>query len=86
MKPLLRIVAALWLVSLGATAFAQHNKQTNLISNTSGSAEGTDSDLVNPWRLSRTSGSAWWVADNLTGFATLYNGPGAKQSLVGCNS
>jgi uncharacterized protein (TIGR03118 family) len=83
MKPLLRIAAALSLASsLGATAFGQHYKQTNLISNTSGSAEGTDSDLVNPWGLSRTSGSAWWVADNLTGVATLYNGPGAKQSLV----
>src|SRR6267154_2608377 len=83
MKPLLRIVAALSLASsLGGAAFGQHYKQTNLISNTSGNAEGTDSDLVNPWGLSRTSGSAWWVADNLTGVATLYNGPGAKQSLV----
>jgi uncharacterized protein (TIGR03118 family) len=83
MKPLLRIVTALSLASsLGAAAFGQHYKQTNLISNTSGNAEGTDSDLVNPWGLSRTSGSAWWVADNLTGVATLYNGPGAKQSLV----
>jgi uncharacterized protein (TIGR03118 family) len=83
MKPLLRIVAALSLApSMGVAAFGQHYKQTNLISNTSGSAEGTDSDLVNPWGLSRTSGSAWWVADNLTGVATLYNGPGAKQSLV----
>ena len=83
MKPLLCIIAALSLASsMGGAAFGQHYKQTNLISNTSGNAEGTDSDLVNPWGLSRTSGSAWWVADNLTGVATLYNGPGAKQSLV----
>jgi uncharacterized protein (TIGR03118 family) len=83
MKPLLHIVTALSLASsMGAAAFGQHYKQTNLISNTSGSAEGTDADLVNPWGLSRTSGSVWWVADNLTGVATLHNGPGAKQSLV----
>jgi uncharacterized protein (TIGR03118 family) len=83
MKPLLCIIAALSLASsMGGAAFGQHYKQTNLISNTSGNAKGADSDLVNPWGLSRTSGSAWWVADNLTGVATLYNGPGAKQSLV----
>jgi uncharacterized protein (TIGR03118 family) len=83
MKPLLRIFAALSLTSsIGAAAFGQHYKQTNLVSNTSGSAEGTDADLVNPWGLSRASGSVWWVSDNLTGVATLYNGPGAKQSLV----
>jgi uncharacterized protein (TIGR03118 family) len=83
MKPLLRIIAALSLASsIEAAAFGQHYKQTNLISNTSGSAEGTDADLVNPWGLARTSAGVWWVADNLTGVATLYNGPGAKQSLV----
>jgi uncharacterized protein (TIGR03118 family) len=83
MKPLLRIFAALSLASsIGTAAFGQHYKRTNLVSNTPGSAEGTDAELVNPWGLSRTSGSAWWVSDNLTGVATLYNGPGAKQSLV----
>jgi uncharacterized protein (TIGR03118 family) len=83
MKPLMRIVGALSLTSsIGTAAFGQHYEQTDLVSNTSGSAEGTDADLVNPWGLSRTSGSAWWVSDNLTGVATLYNGPGAKQSLV----
>jgi uncharacterized protein (TIGR03118 family) len=38
--------------------------------------------LVNSWGLSRGPGSAWWTADNVTGVATLYNGPGIKQSLV----
>jgi uncharacterized protein (TIGR03118 family) len=32
--------------------------------------------------MARTSASAWWVSDNATGVATLYNGPGTKQSLV----
>jgi hypothetical protein len=56
--------------------------QTNLQANTPGIAEATDPQLVNSWGLSRTSGSAWWVADNVTGVATLYNGPGTKQSLT----
>jgi len=69
-------------LSLSAVSFGQHYTQTNLVSNTSGITEGTDPLLVNPWGLSRGPGSAWWVADNLTGVATLYNGPGAKQSLT----
>jgi uncharacterized protein (TIGR03118 family) len=68
--------------SLGAVSFGQHYTQTNLQANTSGVAEATDPQLVNPWGLSRTSGSAWWAADNATGVATLYNGPGTKQSLT----
>jgi uncharacterized protein (TIGR03118 family) len=69
-------------VSFGSVAFGQHYTQTNLQANTSGAAEATDMQLVNSWGLARTSGSAWWVADNQTGVATLYNGPGMKQSLI----
>jgi len=63
-------------------SFAQHYNQTNLVSNTSGVAPVTDPQLINPWGLSRGSGSPWWVSDQATGFSTLYNGPGAKQSLI----
>jgi uncharacterized protein (TIGR03118 family) len=42
----------------------------------------TDPDLVNPWGLSRSATSPWWVADNGTGLSTLYNGAGAKQGLI----
>jgi uncharacterized protein (TIGR03118 family) len=69
-------------LSFGAVSFGQHYTQTNLQANTSGAAEATDPQLVNSWGLTRTSGSTWWVADNATGVATLYNGPGTKQSLV----
>jgi hypothetical protein len=69
-------------LSLGAVSFGQHYTQTNLQANTSGAAEATDPQLVNSWGLTRTSGSVWWAADNATGVATLYNGPGTKQSLV----
>ena len=69
-------------LSLGTLSFGQHYTQTNLQANTSGVAEATDPQLVNSWGLSRSSGSTWWVADNATGVATLYNGPGTKQSLI----
>jgi uncharacterized protein (TIGR03118 family) len=76
-----RITAAIAL-SVAAVATAQQYKQTNLVSNSPGVAPVTDQLLVNPWGLSRGSGTAWWVADNAAGVATLYNGPGVKQSLV----
>src|SRR5580698_6938086 len=69
-------------LSLSSAAFAQHYKQVNLDSNVAGAAESTDSQLVNGWGLARSAGSTWWVSDEATGFATLYDGPGTKQSLV----
>jgi len=67
---------------MSATGFAQHYTQTNLVSNAAGVAPVTDPQLINPWGLSRNSGSPWWVSDQATGFSTLYNGAGAKQSLI----
>ena len=69
-------------ISLGSVSFAQHYTETKLQANSPGVAEATDPQLVNSWGLTRTAGSAWWVSDNAKGVATLYNGPGTKQSLV----
>ena len=69
-------------LSMGAASFGQHYTQTNLQANSAGVAESTDPQLVNSWGLARTSASMWWVSDNVTGVATLYDGGGAKQSLV----
>jgi uncharacterized protein (TIGR03118 family) len=80
---LLRLAATTSIaLSLGSAAFAQNYNVTKLDANTSGAAEATDPQLVNGWGLSRTSTSDWWVSDNVTGVATLYDGGGAKQSLV----
>jgi uncharacterized protein (TIGR03118 family) len=38
-----------------------------------------DPDLVNPWGISLSSGSPFWVSDNGTGKSTLYNSAGIKQ-------
>ena len=67
--------SALALSLIGTLAYAQNYNQINLVDNS------TDSDLFNPWGLSRGSGSPWWISDNATGLATLYNGAGTKQGL-----
>ena len=82
-KMLLRLAGRTALVlSMGAASFGQRYTQTNLVSNTAGLAPVTDPQLVNPWGLSRGSGSPWWVSDEATGLSTLYNGAGARQSLI----
>jgi uncharacterized protein (TIGR03118 family) len=73
--------AAIFLLTTSAV-FAQHYEQVNLDANVSGVAEAPDPQLVNAWGLARSSNSTWWVSDEATGVATLYNGPGAKQGLV----
>jgi uncharacterized protein (TIGR03118 family) len=55
--------------------------QINLVSDIPGLAVTTDPNLVNPWGVSFSSGSPFWVSDNGTGLATLYNGAGVKQGL-----
>ena len=83
MKILVRFgtIAALTMI-MGAVCFGQHYTQTNLVSSTSGVAPVTDLQLINPWGISRGSGSPWWISDNATGFSTLYDGAGVKQSLI----
>jgi uncharacterized protein (TIGR03118 family) len=56
--------------------------QTNLVSDIPGLAVSTDPDLVNPWGVSFSAASPFWVSDNGTGKATLYNGDGVKLGLV----
>jgi uncharacterized protein (TIGR03118 family) len=69
-------------LSAGSFADAQNYTQVNLVANTSGVAPVTDPHLVNPWGMSRSSGSPWWISDNGTGLSTLYNGAGVINSLV----
>ena len=53
-----------------------------LVSDLSGVAEFRDPVLQNAWGVAFTpAGSPFWVADNATGCATLYNGDGTKVAL-----
>jgi uncharacterized protein (TIGR03118 family) len=83
MKMFLSLATAASLSLCGVlSANAQHYTQVNLVANTSGVAPVTDPNLVNPWGVSRTSSSPWWISDNATGLSTLYNGAGVINSLV----
>ena len=83
MKMSLRFtVSGVLALIMGAACFGQHYTQTNLVSSESGVAPVTDPQLINPWGISRGSGSAWWVSDQRTGLSTLYDGAGVKRSLV----
>jgi uncharacterized protein (TIGR03118 family) len=46
--------------------------QTNLVSDIQGMAQVTDSNLVNPWGVSFSSTSPFWVSNQHTSTATLY--------------
>jgi uncharacterized protein (TIGR03118 family) len=82
MKTFLSLASVLLASFVEPFASAQHYTQVNLVANTSGVAPVTDPGLVNPWGLSRTSSSPWWISDNRTGLSTLYNGAGAITPLV----
>ncbi len=71
------------LLVLPALTFAQHYQQTNLVSDIMGMAPVHDPNLKNPWGLTRSSGSPWWVANNNSGTSTLYDGTGAIIPING---
>src|SRR5262245_33219834 len=52
--------------------------QTNLVSDLPGVALVQDPHLVNPWGISESAGSPFWIADNGASVSTLYNIPGAN--------
>jgi uncharacterized protein (TIGR03118 family) len=56
--------------------------QTNLVSDIPGLAKVTDPLLVNPWGVSFSGTSPFWVSNAGTGTSTLYNGAGVKQALT----
>lgn len=58
--------------SLLASSFLQ----TNLISNIAGMAAVTDPNLVNPWGIAFSPTGPFWVNDNGSGVATVYDGMG----------
>ena len=52
-----------------------------LVSDIPGLAPVTDPNLVNPWGISESATSPFWVSDNGKGVTTLYTGSGAKVVL-----
>ena len=65
----------------GATPFGSYG-ETNLVSDIPGLAANTDPDLVNPWGITASATSPYWISDNGTSKSTLYNGLGVKSAMV----
>ena len=80
----LLVAGALTLGAPFTAALAAENSYdaTILVSDLPGVAPNTDGHLVNPWGVAFNPAGFVWVADNGTGFSTLYNGAGVPQSLV----
>lgn len=77
------ITSMLWLalVFSSRSALAQY-QLTNLVSNQVGQAvRPADPLIVNAWGLARAGSSPWWVADNNSGWSTLYTAGGVKEGL-----
>jgi uncharacterized protein (TIGR03118 family) len=79
------LIAILVAAAISATAAraADNNsyRVTILVSNEAGEAPVIDPKLVNAWGIAASATSPWWVADNGTGYSTIYTGAGAKAML-----
>jgi len=71
------LTAALAVLTVASAApVAAAYVQTNLVSNIQGVAAFTDANLKNPWGISSSPTSPFWISNNGTGTSTLYNGAG----------
>ena len=71
-----------WILVVPHLAFSTGGYvQTNLVSDIPGVAAHTDPNLSNPWGISSSATSPFWVSDNKTGVSTLYNGNGEPFPL-----
>src|SRR5579864_5549825 len=61
-----------------ANVYVQHN----LVSDIPGMADVTDPNLVDPWGMSFSAASPFWISDAGTSVSTLYNGAGTIVKLV----
>ncbi len=57
-------------------------RQHNLVSDIPGVADHTDPNLKNSWGIAFNPNAVFWVADNTTGLATLYDGLGNTQPPI----
>jgi len=85
MSKLQRLALAACLAPILASsspAWAGYYQQVNLVSNVDGLAQFTDPNLKNPWGISSSATSPFWVSNQGTGTSTLYNTAGKPQALV----
>src|SRR5579864_7200260 len=73
MRKILILLTAAWSTASAANQYVQHN----FVSDIAGVADRTDPNLVNPWGIAAPPTGPFWIANNHSGTATLYNGSGA---------
>ena len=78
MRHLHCVMPAVWIglalsVSTADTASAAPYTQTNLVSDISGLATLTEPTLVNPWGISHTTTSPFWISDQGTNLTNLWS-------------
>src|SRR5256886_4542181 len=74
-----------WAAVLGSASSARAQSAYlwhNLVSDVPGLADHTDTNLLNPWGIAFSATSPFWISDNHSGLATLYDSSGTTQSLV----
>jgi uncharacterized protein (TIGR03118 family) len=82
MHGLVSVACSVAFLCAPASLFADSYTQTNLVSNVPGLAANTDPNLVNPWGVSFSATSPFWVSDQGSGLATLYDGAGNINTSV----
>jgi uncharacterized protein (TIGR03118 family) len=70
------------LISAPGLLLADSYSQINLVSNVPGLAATTDPNLKNPWGESNSATSPFWISNQGSGTATLYNGAGVPTPLI----
>jgi uncharacterized protein (TIGR03118 family) len=60
--------------------------QTNLVSDGFVPAPNIDANLINPWGIAFSAQGPFWIADNGSGVATVYDGAGTPQTVLGQSS
>ncbi|MFL6447448.1 MAG: TIGR03118 family protein [Bryobacteraceae bacterium] len=79
-KQSLLLCSAFFVFSLNALPDAF--SQTNLVSSVPGMAAVTDSNLKNPWGMSFSATSPFWISNQATNTSTLYGANGTPNALV----
>ena len=71
-----------FVMTVCGTAMAASYKVTNLVAEQVGKDPNVDPNLINPWGITYSPTSDFWVADNGTGLSTHYITSGKPQPLV----
>ena len=79
---LAKVTCAIALISAPGLLLADSYSQVNLVSDVPGLANTTDPNLKNPWGEANSATSPFWIANQATGTATLYDGAGNPSALV----